>query len=110
MAEDTQLGYTVLFKGRMQCIQDQVRLAGISLPKPDMILDQRMQCIQDQVRLAGISLPKPDMILDQTLICTRQSQDSVERSTWSYWMMERIPHHKTSSTSHHVPGTILLRD
>jgi hypothetical protein len=27
----------------------------------------------DQVRLAGISLPKPDVILDQTLICIGQS-------------------------------------
>jgi hypothetical protein len=32
----------------------------------------------DQVRLIGISLPKPDVILDQTLICTGQLQGSVE--------------------------------
>jgi hypothetical protein len=48
----------------------------------------------DQIRLTDISLPKPDVILDQMLICTGQSQDSVEGSTRSYCMMERIPHHK----------------
>jgi hypothetical protein len=63
----------------------------------------------DQVRLAGISLPKPDVILDQTLVCTGQSQSSMKGTTQSYWMMERIPHHKTSSTCHHVlPGILLL--
>jgi hypothetical protein len=48
----------------------------------------------DQARLIDISLPKPDVIPDQTLICTEQLQDSVEGSTRSYWMMERIPHHR----------------
>jgi hypothetical protein len=60
---------------------------------------------------AGISLLKPDVILDQTLICTGQLQGSVEGSTWSYWIRERIPHHKTSSTCHHIlPSTMLLQD
>jgi hypothetical protein len=35
----------------------------------------------DKGRLAGINLPKPDVILDQMLICTGQSQGGVEGST-----------------------------
>jgi hypothetical protein len=35
----------------------------------------------DQVRITGICLPKPDVILDQILICTGQSQGRVEGST-----------------------------
>jgi hypothetical protein len=62
----------------------------------------------NQARLTDISLPKPDVILDLTLICTGQPQGSAEGSTRSYWMMERIPHHKTFFTCHHVlPGTML---
>jgi hypothetical protein len=55
-AEDTQLRYTVFFERK-----DVVHPRRISVAQWDNT---------DQVRLTGISLPKPDVILDQTLICT----------------------------------------
>jgi hypothetical protein len=54
MIEDNQLGYTVFFKGR-------------TLPR---WISAAQRDNMDLVRLAGISLPKPNVILDQMLIYT----------------------------------------
>jgi hypothetical protein len=51
----------------------------------------------DQVRLAGICLPKPDVILDKMMICIGQSQNRVEGSIRNCWMRERVSPYKTSS-------------
>ena len=85
------------------------------LQRTDAVHPRRKSAAQrdnmEQRRLAGIYLPKTDVMLDMVLICTRQSQDRRRGSTQNYQMKEQSPHHKTSSNYCHVhPGTLLLWD
>jgi len=65
----------------------------------------------DQRRLAGICLPKPDVMQDQVLIYTGQPQGRQRAPAKNYRMKGRSPHHKTSSNyRHQLPDATPLRD